>query len=560
MTDARTLTGTGVGRGTAVAPAVFISPAPVVPDAEPAGDPEVEVARVKRIMSEVGANLRSQAEAASGTLADVLAAASTMAEDPALASEITSAIEAGSGPATAVDTAVDHFAEMFRAAGGYLAERVTDLMSVRHRIIARILGVPEPGVPDLTEPKIIIAEDLSPADTAALNLELVAGIVTELGGPTSHTAIIAGQLGIPCLVGVSGILACPQESIIGINAVTGTAFINPSDPQRQALLVQAQKLAEIEQQTGPSATKDGHAVDVLANIGTVADAVRAREAGVSGVGLFRTEILFLSRQSAPDQDEQAATYESVFAEFPGQKVVTRTLDAGADKPLAFATLADEENPALGVRGYRISRLHPELLTAQLAALARAEKARDVDLWVMAPMISTAQEAREFASAAREAGINTVGVMIEVPSAALRAEQVLTEVDFLSIGTNDLAQYTMAADRLSSQLLDLTDKWHPAILELIEIAAAAGKKLDKPVGVCGESAGDPLMALVLTGLGITSLSMAPPAAVIVKYMLQQHTLAACKEMADAALKAPDATAARVAVQNLIEPEARAILGL
>lgn len=557
---AQLLTGTGVGRGTAVAGAVFISPSPIVPENEESGPPEVEIARVKQIMAEVANNLRSQAQASSKTLADVLHAAAAMAEDPALMDQITTAIEAGAGPATAVDEAVNHFAKMFQEAGGYLAERVTDLMSVRHRIIAKILGVPEPGIPDLTEPKIIIAEDLSPADTAALNLNHVAGIVTELGGPTSHTAIIAGQLGIPCIVGVKGILDIARPATVGVNAVAGNAIINPSAEQKEMLKKQGEKLAKLVQDATPAATQDGHRIDVLANIGTVSDAERAKDASIGGVGLFRTEILFLRRQSAPTKEEQAATYGQVFDQFPGQKVVTRTLDAGADKPLTFATLADEENPALGVRGFRTARVHPNLLADQLAALAQAANTKDVDSWVMAPMIATAGEARAFADQARAAGIQTVGVMIEIPAAALRAEQILGAVDFLSIGTNDLAQYTMAADRLSADLVDLTDKWQPAILELIAATAAAGKKLNKPVGVCGESAGDPLMALVLTGLGITSLSMAPPATIAVRYLLNQHTLAQCQEMAHAARTAADAQKARDAVLNLIDPEARETLGL
>lgn len=560
MTGGQVLKGTGVGRGSAVAPAVLVSPSPVVPKSEPVGEPQAEIARVKEIMSEVAANLLAQSERSSDTLAEVLQAAASMAQDPALAARITTTIEKGTGPATAVDEAVEHFAQMFQAAGGYLAERVTDLMSVRHRIVAKILGVPEPGVPDLTEPKIICAQDLSPADTAALNLDHVAGIVTELGGPTSHTAIIAGQLGIPCVVGVTGILAVAQDAVVGVNAVAGQVIINPTEQMQTMLAEQAKKLEELGQESGPGRTKDGHEVDVLANIGTVSDANRAREAQIEGVGLFRTEILFLSRQSAPSIEEQVETYSQVFAQFPNQKVVVRTLDAGADKPLAFATLADEENPALGVRGYRIDRLHPQLLSDQLSALRQAAKTTDATAWVMAPMVATAAEARAFAKAAREAGIATVGVMVEVPSAALRAEQILAEVDFLSIGTNDLAQYTMAADRLSAELVDLTDKWQPAILELIAVTAAAGKKHAKPVGVCGESAGDPLMALVLTGMGITSLSMAPPAAVAVRYLLSQHTLEQCQEMARAAQTAASAQEARDVVRNLVDEEARATLGL
>src|SRR5690625_5275861 len=235
---------------------------------------------------------------------------------------------------------------------------------------------------------------------------------------------------------------------------------------------QARQLERLAQDTSAPATKDGHPIELLANIGTVSDAARATAAALGGAGLFRTEILFLSRQHAPSKNEQVEVYGEVFAQFPNQKVVTRTLDAGADKPLTFATLPGEENPALGVRGYRTARIHPQLLTDQLEALAAAAQNSDTDSWVMAPMIATAAEAKEFATAARSAGLKTVGVMIEIPAAALKAEQILAEVDFLSIGTNDLAQYTMAADRLSADLIDLTNKWQPEILELITATEAA----------------------------------------------------------------------------------------
>ncbi|HLS03420.1 MAG TPA: phosphoenolpyruvate--protein phosphotransferase [Actinomycetales bacterium] len=560
MASGQVLKGTGVGRGSVVAPAVLMPPSPVVSEFEAAGNPETAIERVKEIMAEVGASLRAQAERSSTPLADMLAAAATMAEDPTLTARIIAIIHSGTGPATAVDEAVNHYADSFRAAGGHLAERVTDLMSVRDRIVAKILGLPEPGVPNLTEPRVICAQDLSPADTAALDLDHAAAIVTEKGGPTSHAAIIAAQLGIPCVVGVTGILEVAQGATLGINAVAGQVIVHPSEQEKAALTTRAKELADLTQGPGPGITKDGHKIEVLANIGTVGDAIRARETQIEGVGLFRTEIPFLRRQTAPTVDEEVETYSQVFASFRGQKVIVRTLDVGADKPLAFANLPQEENPALGIRGYRIDRVHPQLLTDQLSALARAAKISDGETWVMAPMVATAAEAREFAVRARAAGIKTVGVMIEVPSAALSCDQILAEVDFLSIGTNDLAQYTMAADRLSAELVDLTDQWQPAILELIARTAAAGKKHGKPVGVCGESAADPIMALVLTGMGITSLSMAAPAAVGVRYLLAQHTLGQCEEMAQVALTASGAQEARDAVLNLVDHHARATLGL
>ena len=237
----------------------------------------------------------------------------------------------------------------------------------------------------------------------------------------------------------------------------------------------------------------------------------------------------------------------------------RTLDAGADKPLAFASAADEQNPALGVRGYRMVRTHPELLDTQLAALGLAQKATGTTPWVMAPMIATPTEARAFADAAHAAGVATVGVMVEIPAAALRAEQILAEVDFVSLGTNDLAQYTMATDRLCGELSDLLSGWQPAVLDLIAATIRAGQVTGKPVGVCGESAGDPLMALVLVGFGVTSLSMAAGAVPAVRYAIRRHTKEICEQMATAALAAASAPDARAAVLALTDEQARATLG-
>lgn len=248
----------------------------------------------------------------------------------------------------------------------------------------------------------------------------------------------------------------------------------------------------------------------------------------------------------------------------GSRTVVRTLDAGADKPLAFAAHEDEDNPALGVRGYRLVRTQPQLLEEQLAALGVITRAQAPDdrsgLWVMAPMISTPVEARTFARLARAHGVRTVGVMIEVPAAALQAAAILAEVDFVSVGTNDLAQYTMATDRLRGELADLLDPWQPAVLHLVSLTAQAGVAVRKPVGVCGESASDPLMALALTGMGVTSLSMSAPALPAVRHALRKHSFAQCVAIAEAVLFAQTAAEAREAARALADAEVVERLGL
>ncbi|HEY0186286.1 MAG TPA: putative PEP-binding protein [Cellulomonas sp.] len=557
------LTGIGVGRGCAVAPVARVAPAPVVPADEPAPqDPEAAVARLTAVLAEIGDDLRTRATGTANTdLQNMLEAAATMAADPALLAEASRRILAGTGPATAIDQAVEGFAEMFIAAGGDLAERATDLRSVRHRAVARLLGVPEPGLGALDGPAVVVAEDLSPADTASLDLSKVVAIVTELGGPTSHTAIVAGQLALPCLVRVAGATSLTAGTPVLVDAAAGTLTTNPSEADTAEIARRALAEQAITALTGPGATSDGHPVPLLANVGTPDDA-RHGAPSTEGIGLFRTEVLFLDARTEPTVAAQIDLYSQVVAAYAGRKVVIRTLDAGADKPLAFATQPDEENPALGVRGYRLVRSVPDVVAHQLEALGAVVQAlpaeRRGDVWVMAPMIATPGEARAFATAARAAGITTVGVMVEVPAAALRATAILAEVDFVSLGTNDLAQYTMAADRLRGELADLLDPWQPAVLELVAATATAGTSTGRPVGVCGESAGDPLMALVLAGLGITSLSMATGRVPAVRYALAGHTLARCQAMARAALDAPDAAAGRAAVRALLDPQAAAVL--
>lgn len=555
------LTGVGVGRGAVIGPVVKIAPAPVAPDHEPVpADPGAAEADVVAAFDAVAASLRAQASTAGGPAVAVLEATAQMAEDRALRKQTLAKVAAGEPPVAALDAVVGGFTDMFTNAGGLLAERVTDLRSVRDRVAAHILGLPAPGVPQLSVPSVIVAEDLAPADTAALDLSQVLAIVTELGGTTSHTAIIAGQRGIPCLVRVAHALDLAEGTVVAVDAAAGTVEVDPGPEVAEAFARRADVARRLAQDTSPGATADGVAVSLLANIGTATDAERVAGEAVEGVGLFRTEVLFLDRTSAPSREEQAEVYAQVLRAFDGRKVVVRTLDAGADKPLAFATQPDEENPALGVRGYRLVRTVPELLDTQLAALADAQRATGIQPWVMAPMISTPREARDFAASARSHGLTTVGVMVEVPAAALRADAILAEVDFVSMGTNDLAQYVMATDRLRGELSDLINLWQPAVLDLVAATAAAGRRAGKPAGVCGESAGDPLMAVVLTGLGVTSLSMSAGAVPLVRYAVSQHTLAQAEAVARAALAADSAEAARAAAVAALAPEVAATLGL
>jgi phosphotransferase system enzyme I (PtsI) len=326
--------------------------------------------------------------------------------------------------------------------------------------------------------------------------------------------------------------------------------VSPDSAAAGEAVAAAQREAErAAHWSGPGATADGHPVSILVNVQDGAAARAASQTPAEGVGLFRTELCFLNRDTEPTVEEQADIYADVLGAFSGRKVVIRTLDAGSDKPLKFVGHPEEANPALGVRGIRIAENNPGLLERQLQAIATAAHRTGSLPWVMAPMIATAHEAESFAAQARSHGL-TAGVMIEVPAAALLADRILDHVDFLSIGTNDLAQYTMAADRMSADLATLTDPWQPAVLTLVAMAVRAGAAAGKPVGVCGEAAADPLLACVLTGLGVTSLSAAAAAIQGVGATLAQVTLEQCRAAADAVLGTASAAQARAAAQEFL----------
>ena len=518
---ARLLSGIGVGSAVVVGPVALMGAPepPPDPDAKPSGPPERETGRALDALRQVAAELGRRARLAEGEAVEVLEAQVMMAEDPMLAEAVAASTTAGASAESALHESFGMFRATLAEAGEYLAARVADLDDLAARAVAAAAGRPMPGVPVREEPFILVARDLAPADTALLDLKLVLALVTEQGGPTSHTAILARSRGIPAVVGVAGALAAlTEDDLVVVDAANGAVHIDPSEQfvaqAREREAGRRTAAARASAEGAPIRTPDGRAVKLLANIGGAADAAEARAVGAEGVGLFRTELLYLDATRLPTFEEQVEAYRAVFEGFDkSSHVIARTLDVGADKPLPFLPLGEEPNPALGVRGIRAFRTlaaHEHVLDTQLAALAAAAEGTGTDLWVMAPMIADAAEARWFAAKARAAGIGKVGVMIEVPAAALCAREVLAEVDFASIGTNDLTQYTMAADRLIGALGPFQDAGHPAVLKLIATTAWAGAELGKPVGVCGEAAGDPRLAAELIRLGVTSLSMAPAA--------------------------------------------------
>ncbi|WP_323960070.1 phosphoenolpyruvate--protein phosphotransferase [Arthrobacter sp. JZ12] len=517
----------------------------------PAGvTPEDATAALKKAADAVHDELKARADRASGDGKAVLEATALMAKDTMLIKGAAKLIAKGSSAERAIWESGASVSEMLHNLGGYMAERATDILDVRARIVAELRGQAAPGIPASATPFILVAEDLAPADTATLNPDIVLALVTSGGGPQSHTAIIARSLGLPAVVAARGVDELADGTEVYVDGAAGSVVVEPGDTERAAAEGWATTASLLSAFTGKGETADGHHVPLLANVGGGKDAAAAAELGAEGVGLFRTEFCFLERDTEPSVEEQAAAYKGVFDAFPGKKVVLRTLDAGADKPLPFLTDATEPNPALGVRGYRTDMTSPGVLQRQLQAIAQAAAGSEADVWVMAPMISTAAEAADFAGMCAEAGLKTPGVMVEVPSAAVTADSILREVQFASLGTNDLTQYAMAADRQLGPLAGLNTPWQPAVLRLVKLSVegAAAEGSGKPVGVCGEAAADPALAVVLVGLGVNTLSMTARSLAAVAAVLKTVTLDEARDLAQLALSASDATEARLRVRE------------
>ncbi len=429
--------------------------------------------------------------------------------------------------------------------------RAADLEGVARRVLANILGVAESAP---IGRGLLVAEELSPTDTAGLDPSQVLGIATAGGGPTSHSAILARSLGIPAVVGIGpAVLRLPAGTMALLDGDLGTLLPDPLPAEvgaAKARQVAHRKAAAEEARAAhhPAVTSDGITIEVGANIGSLADAVAAAQAGADGVGLLRTEFLFQAAADMPDEDAQAAAYEAIAVALKGRPLTIRTLDVGADKPLSFLPRAEEDNPALGVRGLRLGLAQPELLATQLRAIVRVAAAHR--LRVMFPMVASQEEiiaAREvlkaISPAERGARVPAleVGIMVEVPAAALEAAKLAGMVDFMSLGTNDLSQYTLAADRVNPAVAGLADPLHPAVLRLIQATAAAGRAAGSWVGVCGELGGETLATELLIGLGVTELSAAPVRVAAVKDAVRRVDSAAARELAEQALSLPSAAA-------------------
>jgi phosphoenolpyruvate-protein phosphotransferase/dihydroxyacetone kinase phosphotransfer subunit len=532
------------------------------------GDPEAEWEALTGALEEVRTEIRATRDSVAARAGDYSAAIFDahllFLDDEALLEPARHAIfDDGKNAAEAWHEAAEAVAADYRALDDeYLQARAEDLTGVARQVVAALTGAAATGT--LSASGIVVAADLTPADTASLDRGLALGIATAAGSPTSHSAILARSLGIPAAVGLGeGLLSVPEGTELLLDGDAGTVHLEPdaelaAEYKRRSTERERAARSARAAASEPAITLDGRRIEVVANIGSPDDVPAAIANGAEGVGLLRTEFLFLERDSMPSEDEQVAAYTSIAKGLQGRPLILRTLDVGADKPLPYLPQRPEANPFLGVRGIRLALEQPELLETQLRAVLRT--AAEYPLKVMFPMVATLEEYRQakavladVRSGLERAGTPTpdeleVGVMIEVPAAALAAEQFAPEVDFFSLGTNDLTQYTMAAERGNASVAGLADGLHPSVLRLIGAVAEAASGHGKWAGVCGELASDPAAVPVLVGLEIAELSANSPAIPAVKQAVRDIDSEAARELAEHALELSSAAEVRKLVAD------------
>jgi phosphotransferase system enzyme I (PtsI) len=523
------LKGLGVGLASAVGDVLVIKQAEPLPAwTKSTKTQEQELAELRSAIDFVSGTLDELGAKAGGTSAEIFEALKMLLEDDELFEVASANIEDGWSAAAAIGKAVDEFSELL---GGDPAfeERVADFQDLSKRVQARIAGIEMSLSIPTTGRIVLVGEDFSPADTAQFT-DAVVGVITYKGGPTSHTAIICRSKSIAAVV------SCPDATKLE----SGDRVL--VDPVGDRVVVSDdQSLAT--KSIDFVAINDEPLIPVRANIGSLEDALAASQTRANGVGLFRTELLYLSAKTEPTLEEQVASYAEILSSAPKGPIVVRTIDAGSDKPVPFLNMPEEQNPSLGVRGYRLIQDHRPFIEGQLKALEKARVASGRQVWVMAPMIATAEEAKDFSDLARSIGEYKVGIMVETPSIALIVEQLAGIVDFVSVGTNDLSQYLFAADRMNPSLGALLNHWQPALIKSLARIASGASAAGISSGVCGESASDPAFAVVLAGLGIESVSVSKSQVTAVHNALSSFSLSDAKEIANQVLKQTTAEAAK-----------------
>ena len=517
------LPGLGVGLNSAVGEVFIVKPQAALPEwSKSKSSAAEEAAALKTAIANVAANLAALGERAGGTSAEIFEALTSLLEDEELFEVAESHLEEGWSAAAAFGKAVDTFAELLGGDADF-DERVNDLQDLSKRVQADIAGIEMAlSLPEIGR-IVLVGDDFSPADTAQFT-KAVVGVITLKGGPTSHTAIICRSRSIPAVVSCGAAAALENGDTVLVDPV-GDRVLFGGD---ETLATKAIQFVAIN---------DEPIIPVRVNIGTLNDAENATaKTEAVGVGLFRTELLYLNSRIVPTVDEQAAEYANILAAAPQGPIVVRTIDAGSDKPVPFLHMPHEENPALGVRGFRLIQDHRKFIEDQLKSLEIARVKTGREVWVMAPMIATVQEAKQFCDLARSLGGYKVGIMVETPSIAALIDQLAGIVDFVSVGTNDLSQYLFAADRMNANLGSLSNHWQPGLIRTLARIADGATKGGFSVGVCGESASDPAFAVVLAGLGINSVSVSVSQVGAVRASLSALDIAKAKEVANKVLVA------------------------
>ena len=555
------LKGIGGSAGIGLAPAVVLAVSElVIPTAKPA-DLEAEKAAFWAAHAKVLSDTHALAEKTAAEIgpdeAAVFEAHAMLLEDPTLTGPIVQAIESGENAAKATQDAFDALISMFESMDDeYMAARAADMRDLKERLLRALLHAEAQDISHLAGPAILVAHDLTPSDTAVMDKAHVVGILTEIGGRTAHSAIMARALGLPAVVGCAGVLEAVKNGVmLGIDGATGEVFVAPDETTLSGL---NDKLAKYQQEkalldqfrSAESVTADGHRTLIAANIGTPQDAEGAAQVGADAVGLFRSEFLYMDRGTLPTEEEQAEAYAAAAKALPGKPIIIRTLDIGGDKKLPALPLPDEENPFLGYRAIRLCLGQKDLFKTQLRALLRA--AHEHDLRIMFPMISSLEELRAAKAVLEECKAELkaeglpcrtdvpVGIMIEIPAAALNADALAKECDFFSIGTNDLIQYTTAVDRGNERVSHLYTPFHPSVLRLIRMTIEAAHRAGIFCGMCGEAASDTRLIPLLLGMGLDEFSMSAGALLAARRLIRSLSYEECKTIVEPALSLPTAT--------------------
>ncbi|QKJ24819.1 phosphoenolpyruvate--protein phosphotransferase [Aquiluna borgnonia] len=530
------LSGLGVGLNAVRAEVFRVKPQAALPAAaKHAGDAAAEKLTLRNAISAVSAHLAELSEKAGETSAEIFEALTMLLEDEDLFDTAAAEIEAGWNAGTAFIAAVDSLEEIFAGDDAFM-ERLVDLKDLAKRVAAHIAGV-SLGL-DLPSSGrfVIVGEDFSPADTAQFT-DAVVGVITIKGGPTSHTAIICRSKSIPAVVSCAQAEGLLDGMEVLVDPVGDRVVVGGDDTMiTKAISFVAKSLDPI--------------IPVRANIGSLEDSIQAATTAANGVGLFRTELLYLSENTVPSRQKQTKAYTEILSAAPEGPIVVRTIDAGSDKPVPFLHMPHEENPALGIRGYRLITDHRDFLVDQLVSLEAARVASGREVWVMAPMIATAQEALDFAELARSSGSYKVGIMVETPSIAMALGDLSGKLDFISVGTNDLSQYLFAADRMNAGLGALLNPWQPALIRMLAKIAQDSEAAGVSSGVCGESASDPAFAVVLAGLGFKSVSASRSQVGAVRSALSSVTLEQAQQVAKVALSSNNAENCKAAVLDAL----------